>query len=534
MALVLALGALALGSMRAALVSVAELNRDGPVFVPPPDPAPRAVTPAHRVMAIVVDGLRADMARRLPFLSRLAKNGAAADMQVEMPTYSAAEYVAMLTGVIPRDSGIRANVGLHLTPLDSVPARVRLHGGRAVEIGDEVDWWRELYGTAFDPALLVAPRELLARAIAEMPATDFLLVHLTAVDYAGHHHGAASREYREAAAASDRTAEALARAWGWPDATVVALADHGHTWPRGGHGGDEPDVRTSWLFASGPGVAPGARVSTARVIDVAPTLAALLGVPSPAQAQGRTLGEILDVGAPVRAELAAADEARHARVAPAVAAGEARAAAEERQQQLVRLAALVLCLGLAGVVVKRASARERLGLLIGLAATAAAAAGYLIVYRRVSFSADRDCSTLAENTVRIAAAAAAAVFLPPLVSVVRGRLRCTEASRMAFLAVAGASPLALATFAWAGAFTPRFTVEPAWLAAAPLLVYAAFAPVVLAATALTSFGVAAEMMRRRAASLSSVPVAVAVPAVPAVPGPGTPESGSPRRRAATA
>ena len=60
--------------------------------------------------------------------------------------FSSAQYVSMLTGVPPRDSGVRTNVGLQRTPLDNVARRLRAAGRRGVEIGDQVDWWRTLFG----------------------------------------------------------------------------------------------------------------------------------------------------------------------------------------------------------------------------------------------------------------------------------------------------------------------------------------------------------------------------------------------------
>ncbi len=52
-------------------------------------------------------------------------------------------------------------------------------------------------------------------------------------------------------------------------------------------------MRATFL-AGGPGIAKGA--VTARTIDLAPTLAYILGIPEPQQSQGRVLTEILKGG----------------------------------------------------------------------------------------------------------------------------------------------------------------------------------------------------------------------------------------------
>jgi predicted AlkP superfamily pyrophosphatase or phosphodiesterase len=60
-----------------------------------------------------------------------------------------------------------------------------------------------------------------------------------------------------------------------------------------GHGSPwryDQEVPLLWF---GPGVRPGVRTESATVADIAPTLARLLGVPTPGGAQGRVLGEML-------------------------------------------------------------------------------------------------------------------------------------------------------------------------------------------------------------------------------------------------
>lgn len=64
--------------------------------------------------------------------------------------------------------------------------------------------------------------------------------------------------------------------------------------PLGNHGFSplRPSMRTLMLF-SGPGVQAGRRLARVELVDFAPTLAALLGIPAPAQATGRVLHDAL-------------------------------------------------------------------------------------------------------------------------------------------------------------------------------------------------------------------------------------------------
>jgi hypothetical protein len=518
LAFVMVMGLLGLGLTRATLVAVGNLNLPGPVFVPPAPVEPVVVTPPRRVLTVLVDGLRADMALDLPFIGRLARDGRA-HLQAELPTYSAAQYVAALSGVRPADSGVRGNVGLLRTSLDSVPARLRASGRVAIEIGDEVDWWTRLFGDDWAVAEVVDAKELVASARAHMDRADLLLVHLTEADAVGHTLGVADPAYARAARGIDEKIRELALAWGWPDATVVVLSDHGHHWPRGGHGGAEDDVRQTFLVASGPGVRAGGRVEAGLLVDTAPTLAALLGVPAPAQAQGRTLTELLELDASQRTALTTADVARQARVAEAVVVGRQGLLARERRGQSLRGVAVGVCLVLVVVFARRARPRALLGLLVGAASLAVTSALYLVAFETISFSADRDASTLIVNTVYFGFTACTLTFAAPVAAVLTRRLSLTDAAVFGFLSVVGASPAALAMFILCGAFTARITSEPAWLAAGPLLAYGALIPVVLSgALVATTAAVVAILPRPRRARVRA-PARVATAPLRVVAGP---------------
>ena len=64
------------------------------------------------------------------------------------------------------------------------------------------------------------------------------------------------------------------------------------------------------LVLSGAGVRSGAAVNDGRLIDVAPTVAALLGIPAPGHGLGRTLSELLTLDRDAAAKRATADRTR--------------------------------------------------------------------------------------------------------------------------------------------------------------------------------------------------------------------------------
>ncbi|MGA9522779.1 MAG: alkaline phosphatase family protein, partial [Myxococcaceae bacterium] len=263
-------------------------------------PPGRAFTVRRPVLLIVLDGLRDDAARSMPTLQRMAQRGASARLVAGVPTFSAAGYVTLLTGTTPFASGRRTNMRLFPAAVDAVPTQLRSAGRTARVLSDEVDWWRTLLPEAFSEVTVLPPAELIGRAEAWMAASDLLVVHLCGIDAAGHTDGAGSAAYRDAVRAADAQVARLLARWG-DRGVVTVVSDHGHTL-GGGHGGAEEEVRNTWWVASGPGVAP----HTEEVVpstDVAPTLAAWLGAPPPAHAEGSTLVEWIDAPPTVREQL---------------------------------------------------------------------------------------------------------------------------------------------------------------------------------------------------------------------------------------
>ena len=75
--------------------------------------------------------------------------------------------------------------------------------------------------------------------------------------------------------------------------TIVVFSDHGQI-DSGGHGGQDPVVLIEPFVIAGKGVKPGTYPDI-KMVDVAPTLAALLGANLPASTQGQVRIEMLDL-----------------------------------------------------------------------------------------------------------------------------------------------------------------------------------------------------------------------------------------------
>ena len=79
------------------------------------------------------------------------------------------------------------------------------------------------------------------------------------------------------------------------DAVVLVLSDHGHhaAKPGGVFSGEHGDAPPGIIVAAGPGVRPGGTIADATLLDIAPTVLAILGVPPAADMPGRVLPELV-------------------------------------------------------------------------------------------------------------------------------------------------------------------------------------------------------------------------------------------------
>ena len=321
------------------------LARVAPVISPAGPPLSR------RVVLVIIDGLGANAAHDLPALDLLRARGIDARARSHFPTLSRPNYSAMLTGIEPRWSGVRTNDYDHALPLDSLVARLQDAGRKSAYVADVSPALPTMLPGWDDVRLVPWRSGLRAASLSALEGDAALVVYLfDAVDRAGHRSGARSRAYREAALGYDELIGQLAARLDPARDTLIVVADHGHT-AVGGHGGLERDVVEVPLVLAGAGIARGAHISDAQLADLAPTIAALLGVPVPGHALGRTLVEALALPQADRAALAFADGRRRAVLATGLVSPVAdglRRAGElvgARVEAAVGVAALLILLG---------------------------------------------------------------------------------------------------------------------------------------------------------------------------------------------
>ncbi len=275
-----------------------------------PDPARRepgeeaADALARRVYVIVVDGCNRGRLwqAHAPVMDRLAREGT--EYLAVEPAYPARTVVcfsSMLTGATPAEHGMRSNfaprLGVRRESVFDVLEREDRRG-RLVGIAHLLDPFGEdvvrsvtsVQPTSQIDVSLVAE----GRRVVEEEDPDLLVLQLLAADQLGHVRGVRSAEYLDQLAETDRHVGGflrfLEKSGRLDGATVILMADHGQGRGIGGHGhldwGERPVPFVVW----GEGALPGTISREPRsVLELAATVARLLGVPQPKAARGHAL-----------------------------------------------------------------------------------------------------------------------------------------------------------------------------------------------------------------------------------------------------
>jgi hypothetical protein len=301
----------ALAAAVGALVWRRFARRRLPHYPPRSKGAARAGPLARRVYVIVIDGCNRSRLwqAQAPAIDRLAREGS--EYLAVEPAYPARTVVcfaSMLTGAPPAEHGMRSNfaprLGVRRESIFDVLER-RGRRGRVVGIAHLLDPFGERVVrsvTSVQPTALI-DRSLCAaaRRVVDDEDPDLLVLQLLAADQLGHVRGVRSSEYLDQLAQTDRHVSDflgfLEHRGKLERATVILMADHGQGRGIGGHGhldwGERPVPFVIW----GAGARAGAISRERRsILELAATLAALLGVEAPDSARGRPLVPALDPG----------------------------------------------------------------------------------------------------------------------------------------------------------------------------------------------------------------------------------------------
>ena len=302
---------------------------------------------ADQVILVIADGLTLRDSHA-PYLDSLRARGSHGAASSHPPTISRPNYVSIVTGVPPAASGVRTNDYDWPVKLDSIMSRVKASGGRAAFVSDNSGGFPQMFAHTMEDVVYAPwPNGWVKAAQLQLDRSyPLLILLLGAADNAGHLEGADSDEYRSAVIGLDRDLRTALEDLDFDRSAVIIVADHGHT-DGGGHGGVEPEVLTVPLIMAGAGIRRGATFDEARLIDIAPTIAALLGARPPGHALGRTLVEALDVPVERAAGFRAADRERIERNQELVDEGVHRADRRVATNRVSRIALAISALAIA-------------------------------------------------------------------------------------------------------------------------------------------------------------------------------------------
>lgn len=264
----------------------------------------------HRVIAVVLDGLRPDAieAFQLASVRRIATHGASAlDARTVAPSLTWPAITSVLTGVVPDIHGIRHesfHVPRPTQPLSPLPEQLLragfpssaflnelplMHRAFGLRLAERIGFNRTRFSGATALDVLAA-----ARGTLRLQRRGLLYFHWFDADRAGHEHGWMSPQYGAAAQVLDAALGQLVSLTGLhsdPQTLLIAFADHGGGGldPRH-HEGEHPLNTTIPILLAGGLVQP-RRLEQVHLLDLAPTIAWSLGVDIPATYSGRAIRE---------------------------------------------------------------------------------------------------------------------------------------------------------------------------------------------------------------------------------------------------
>ncbi|MFZ2096169.1 MAG: alkaline phosphatase family protein, partial [Anaerolineales bacterium] len=234
----------------------------------------------------------------MPYLNQLRDKGASALMHSQPPSYSEPGYSTILTGAWPDiNDGPALNLDYAEIPtLTQDEIYSAAHRAGLETAISAFNWFEKLipqeavsasFYTAGEDK--IADRQVTDAALPwlEQGKYQLVLIHLDQVDYAGHHEGGPIDPRWDAAATrADGLLKEIATAMDLTQDTLLVISDHGQI-DHGGHGGQDAITLMEPFVLVGKGVIPG-KYGNVEIVDVAPTIAAILGTNIPATSQGHS------------------------------------------------------------------------------------------------------------------------------------------------------------------------------------------------------------------------------------------------------
>jgi GPI ethanolamine phosphate transferase 3 subunit O len=284
----------------------------------------------ERAVVILIDALRYDFTipvadegkqiyqNNFPFLYETAvrspQNAVLRPFIADPPTSTLQRLKGLTTGTLPTFIDIGSNFAGTAIEEDNLLMQLRDAGKKIVHLGD--DTWQALFPGYFEPELSHAydsfnvwdlhtvdngVLEYIFPVLNRTSDWDLLIGHFLGVDHAGHRYGPDHREMARKLAQMDAFMRDLVQRID-DDTLLIVMGDHGMD-GKGDHGGESDDEVEAalWMYSSRPffgrtrpefATPPAtAKIRPTGQIDLVPTLALLLGLPTPYNNLGRPIEE---------------------------------------------------------------------------------------------------------------------------------------------------------------------------------------------------------------------------------------------------
>lgn len=254
-----------------------------------------------KAVVILVDGMRPDALAQIPQAQALMKEASyCLDARTVMPSVTLPCHMSLFHSVDPDRHGTTTNIyAPQVRPVKGLCEVLAAAGKTSAFFYN----WAELCDLARPGSLTYSyfckgsdlgyeetNNLVTGEAIRHLKAyePDFTFLYLGYVDMEGHRHGWMSEPYMHAI---ENSWENIARLMqSLPEEyTVIVTADHGGHDRI--HGTDMPEDMTIPLMLKGTGFEAGKEIQGAGIKDIAPTVAALLGVGPDPEWEGKSLLE---------------------------------------------------------------------------------------------------------------------------------------------------------------------------------------------------------------------------------------------------
>lgn len=254
----------------------------------------------EKVILISIDGMRPDGAMNCgnPFVKELTKiSSYTLKGHSVIPTVTLPCHTSMFYGVPPKRHGILTNT--YTPPVRPVPGIAEVLSASQKSCAAFYNWepirhvWTSecMKYTSYIQAYEVDNSDLFlteqAIALIHKKQPDFLFIHMVETDEkGGHDYGWMSPEYLNQLSNAFSCAEKIFQAAAG-QYNIIITADHGGHDRM--HGEDCPEDFTIPMFFYGKSFHPGKILEKAGLLDLAPTITALMNVPTPKEWEGQAL-----------------------------------------------------------------------------------------------------------------------------------------------------------------------------------------------------------------------------------------------------